>query len=107
MIIALCAIVLAVVLHVEAARTASRENYGRRLPTVYGPNPVRPARRARRAQGAAWLLSIFAALRIADAFWLTQPWVSIGVAVAILLLVNGLPCLLVTMVHNYRLPVQP
>lgn len=100
MLFAVGAIVLAVLLHVKAARTASRENYGRRLPTVHGPNPVRPTRRARRAQGAGWALSIIGAGWIADHFWISKPWLGTGIAVAILLVVNGLPGLIVTIMHN-------
>lgn len=103
---AFCAVVLALVLHTYAAYAVSRENHGHALPTVYGANPVRPSRRARRAQAAGWLLSIYAALQLSNAFWLTQPWVGIGAAVAVLLLVNGLPSFIVTSLHNGRAPAR-
>lgn len=106
MLLALCAVSLAVLFHVEAARIASRENYGRRLPTVYGSNPVRPARRARRAQTFGWILSLVGAIRVGNYFWLGEPWLGIGLAVAILLLVNGLPSLIVTVLHNSTLQSQ-
>lgn len=106
MSLALCAITFAVLLHVVAARIAARENYGRRLPIANGSYPVRPARRARRAQAAGWVLSIFGALRLGNHFWLTDPWWAIGLVVAVLLLVNGLPSLLVTALHNGTLRTQ-
>ncbi|MDV8022026.1 hypothetical protein [Rhodococcus sp. IEGM 1330] len=104
MSLAVCALTFAVLLHVVAARIAVRENYGRRLPTVNGSYPVRPARRA---QTAGWLLSIFGALQLGNYFWLTEPWLAIGLMVAVLLLVNGLPSLLVTALHNSKLHTQP
>lgn len=36
-------------------------------------------------------------------WWLTEPWLAIGVVVAVLVLVNGLPSLLVTVLHNGNL----
>lgn len=107
MSLAVCAITFAVLLHVVAARIAARENSGRTLPTVNGSYPVRPARRARRAQTAGWLLSIFGALQLGNQFWLTEPWLAVGVVVAVLVLVNGLPSLLVTVLHNGNLRSQP
>lgn len=106
MLLAVCLIALAVLFHIEASRIASRENYGHRLPTVYGTNPIRPARRARRAQAAGWILSIVGAFRVGDYFWLTNPWFGIAIAVAILLLVNGLPGLIVTVLHNGQIRTQ-
>ncbi|KQU61311.1 hypothetical protein ASG84_02010 [Rhodococcus sp. Leaf278] len=106
MSLALCAITFAVLLHVLAARIASRENYGRRLPIVNGSYPVRPAQRARRAQAAGWILSIVGALQLGNHFWLTEPWLAMGLMVAVLLLVNGLPSLLVTVLHNGSLRTQ-
>lgn len=106
MLLAMCLILLAVLLHLTAARIAARENFGRRLPAVYGSNPVRPAQRARRAQTAGWLLSIIGAFRVGDHFWLTTPWVALSMAVTILVLVNGLPGLIVAAIHNGRLRIQ-
>ncbi len=103
MSLASCAITFSVLLHVVAARIASRENYGRKLPTVNGSYPVRPAQRARRAQAAGWILSIVGALQLGNHFWLTEPWLAIGVVVAVLVLVNGLPSLLVTALHDGNL----
>ena len=107
MVLALCAITFAVLLHVVAARIAARENYGRALPTVNGSYPVRPAQRARRAQTAGWLLSIFGALQLGNHFWLTEPWLAVGLVIAVLVLINGLPSLLVTLLHNGSLRTQP
>ncbi|MEK8070443.1 hypothetical protein [Rhodococcoides navarretei] len=107
MVLALCAITFAVLLQVVAARIAARENYGRRLPTVNGSYPVRPARRVRGAQTAGWLLSIYGVLQLGNYFWLSEPWLAIGLMVAVLLLVNGLPSLLVTVLHNGNLSTQP
>ncbi|MDI9897995.1 hypothetical protein QM797_25010 [Rhodococcus sp. IEGM 1381] len=72
-----------------------------------GSYPVRPARRARRAQAAGWILSIFGALQLGNHFWLTEPWLAMGLVVAVLLLVNGLPSLLGTALHNGNLRIQP
>lgn len=107
MSLALCAITFAVLFHVVAARIASRENYGRRLPTVNGSYPVRPVQRARRTQAAGWILSICGAIQLGNHFWLTEPWLAMGLVVAVLLLVNGLPSLLVTVLHNGNLRTQP
>ncbi len=106
MLLPLCVITFAVLLHVVAARIASRENYGRRLPTLNGSYPVRPALRVRRAQTAGWILSIVGALQLGNHFWLTEPWLAIGIVVAVLLLVNGLPSLLVTALHNGTVRTQ-
>ncbi|CCQ15379.1 putative uncharacterized protein [Rhodococcus sp. AW25M09] len=106
MVLAVCVIALAVLLHVVAARIASRENYGRRLPTVNGSYPVRPVQRARSAQSAGWMLSIVGALQLGNHFWLTEPWLAMGVVVAVLLLVNGLPSVLVTALHNSNLRTE-
>ncbi|MDZ7929055.1 MAG: hypothetical protein U5N21_02860 [Rhodococcus sp. (in: high G+C Gram-positive bacteria)] len=107
MVLALYVLTFAVLFHVVAARIAARENYGRTLPIVNGSYPVRPARRVRRAQTAGWLLSIFGALQLGNYFWLTEPWLAIGLMVAVLLLVNGLPSLLVTALNNGNLRTQP
>ncbi|OZC66349.1 hypothetical protein CH306_14805 [Rhodococcus sp. 15-725-2-2b] len=107
MVLALCAMTFAVLLHVVAARIAARENYGRTLPTVNGSYPVRPAQRARRAQAAGWILSIVGALQLGNHFWLTEPWLAVGLVIAVLVLINGLPSLLVTLLHNGSLRTQP
>ncbi|OZC73017.1 hypothetical protein CH274_25835 [Rhodococcus sp. 06-418-5] len=107
MVLALCAITFAVLLHVVAARIAARENYGRALPTVNGSYPVRPAQRARRAHAAGWILSIVGALQLGIHFWLTEPWLAVGLVIAVLVLINGLPSLLVTLLHNGSLRTQP
>lgn len=107
MSLAVCAITFAVLLHVVAARIAARENYGARLPAVNGSYPIRPAQRARRAQTVGWILSLFGALQLGNHFWLTEPWLAISVVVAGLVLVNGLPSLLVTVLHNGNLRSQP
>ncbi|OZC97617.1 hypothetical protein CH275_26335 [Rhodococcus sp. 06-235-1A] len=107
MVLALCAITFAVLIHVVAARIAARENYGRRLPAVNGSYPVRPARWVRRAQSAGWISSIVGALQLGNHLWLTEPWLAMGLVVAVLLLVNGLPSLLVTALHNGNLRTQP
>lgn len=103
----LCALTFAVLFHVVAARIAARENYGRTLPTVNGSYPVRPAQRARRAQAAGWILSIVGALQLGNHFWLTEPWLAVGLVIAVLVLINGLPSLLVTLLHNGSLRTQP
>ncbi len=107
MSLALCAITIAVLLHVVAARIAVRENYGNRLPTVNGSYPGKSVQRARSAQAAGWMLSVVGALQLGHQFWLTEPWLALGVVVTVLVLVNGLPSLLVTMLHNGKLRSQP
>ena len=101
---AVLALLLALVFHTQAARSAARQNDGSILPHVTGPYRVRPAKRARQAQTAGWLLSIYAALRIADSFWLTQ--LSMGIAIAVIVVVNGAPSLFITIVHNRKLQPQ-
>lgn len=103
MLIATTAAVLAVVLHTAAALLAARENHGQTLPTVLGAYPVRPARPVRRAQSVGWILSLVAAVQFANTYWLSQPWLSITIAIGVLLLVNGAPSLIVSLAHNYRL----
>lgn len=53
------------------------------------------------------MLSIVGALQLGNHFWLTEPWLAICLMVAVLLLVNGLPSLLVTALHNGNLRTQP
>ncbi|MGB2948480.1 MAG: hypothetical protein WBB99_06060 [Rhodococcus sp. (in: high G+C Gram-positive bacteria)] len=106
MTFAVLALLVALVCHIQAARIASRQNDGSILPHVTGPYRVRPTKRARQAQTAGWLLSIYAALTIADSFWLTQPWLSMGIAIAVIVVVNGAPSLLITIVHNRKLQPQ-
>lgn len=103
MLIATTAAVLAVVLHTAAALLAARENYGRTLPTMSGSYPVRPARRVRRAQTVGWILSLVSAVQFGNIYWLSQPWLSVAIAIAVLLFVNGAPSLIVSLAHNYRL----
>ena len=106
MLAVVSAISLAVVLHVWAAVIAARENYGRALPPLHGAYPVRPARRVRRAHTMGWLLSIVGAFQVSDHFWLSEPLLGTGVAVAILVVVNGLPSVIVTVLHNYKLAAR-
>lgn len=51
--------------------------------------------------------NFFGALQLGNHFWLTEPWLAVGVVVAVLVLVNGLPSLLVTVLHNGNLRSQP
>lgn len=81
---AVLALLLALVFHTQAACSTARQNDGRNLPHVIGPYRVRPTKRARRAQTAGWLLSMYAALTIADSFWPTQPWLGMGIAIAVI-----------------------
>ncbi len=53
------------------------------------------------------MLSVVGALQLGHQFWLTEPWLALGVVVTVLVLVNGLPSLLVTMLHNGKLRSQP
>ncbi|WP_328812467.1 hypothetical protein [Rhodococcus sp. NBC_00297] len=107
MTVAVLVMVVALVLHCVAARTVSRENRDRLLPTTFGPYPVRPARKVRRLQTIGWLLSLWAALRIADVLWSTQPWLGMGLAVSAILVINGAPSLIVTLMHNRRIDPSP
>ncbi|QCQ91396.1 hypothetical protein [Rhodococcus sp. SGAir0479] len=98
------ATVLAGAFHLVGAVLCARVNTGRVMPMVRGVRPARPARRVRRFDTAGWTASVVGALAIGDALWDSRPGASIAVTVAILVLVNGLPGLIVATLHNRRQP---
>ncbi|WP_157226508.1 hypothetical protein [Gordonia soli] len=96
------ATILSVLLHTWGAIVAARQNFGYRLPAISGGYPVRPAQRVKRAQTAGWLLSIVGVLGIGGAVWDTAPWWGLATAAVLFLLVNVVPSLAVTALHNRR-----
>lgn len=102
MLFGVFAVLVAVVLHFAGAHLSAVDNEGQMLPTVWGKHPVRPSRRIRWLHGCGWLLSIGGALTISDLLWNSRPGISIVITVAIITLVNALPSLIVTLLHNRR-----
>ncbi|OXM19779.1 hypothetical protein EEB12_00105 [Rhodococcus sp. WS1] len=100
--IALGALILATAAHVYGARLAAHGNYGWRIPLAVGPSSSRAAHHVRRAQLAGWVLSLIGTFRVVGNYWETAPLLSAGIAVAVLGIVNGLPSLTVTLMHNRR-----
>ncbi|MDI9901144.1 hypothetical protein QM716_14900 [Rhodococcus sp. IEGM 1409] len=103
MLIGLGALMLAIAAHVYGARLAAHGNYGRRLPLAVGPFSTRAAQHVRRAQLAGWALSLIGTFRVVDNYWETAPLLSTGIAVAVLGAVNGMPSLIITVMHNQSL----
>lgn len=102
MILAMVAIALAVVLHVHAARLAASQGYGATLPRLSSTDRSQPALRVRRAQTMGWVLSLLGAYQVGNHFSSESWWLAVGLAVAILVLVNGLPSLVVTAAYRLR-----
>ena len=102
MLIAWGALALATGAHIYGARLATHGDYGRRLPLSVGPTSSRAAQHVRRAQLTGWVSSLIGASAIVDNYWETAPLLSAGIAVAVLGVVNGLPSLIVTLMHNRR-----
>ncbi|WP_458682728.1 hypothetical protein [Prescottella equi] len=94
MLVGVIATLLAVVLNTVGAALAARDSGGR--------SSTRPSWRARRFHGAAWLASVVGTLAIGSALWNSTPGVTIAVAVAVLVLANGLPVLAVTLADRRR-----
>ncbi|MDJ0396421.1 hypothetical protein QMK17_24250 [Rhodococcus sp. G-MC3] len=100
MILGIVFVVSAVLCHMVAARGVTHENDELPLPTVYSVNLVRPSRRTRRFQTAGWILSIMGALRVGESFWMLTPGWSAVTVIALLLLINAIPALVITLAHN-------
>ncbi|MBM4569212.1 hypothetical protein GS489_01495 [Rhodococcus hoagii] len=94
MLVGVIATLLAVVLNTVGAAMAVRDSRRQRS--------TQPSRRARRFHGAAWLASVVGALAVGSALWNSTPGVTIAVAVAVLVLANGLPILAVTLADRRR-----
>ncbi|WP_430332216.1 hypothetical protein [Rhodococcus sp. ACT016] len=104
MLIGICAALLGIVFHVAGSCRPVGDDRGRPLwLTVWTRDPVSPSQVARLLHTAGWLASIVGALAIPGALWNSRPGLSIAIAVTVLVLVNGLPTLLVTVVHDRRL----
>lgn len=67
-------------------------------------DPARPSRWDRRRQGAGWIASIVGALALGDVVWDARPGLSIVIVVAVIVLVNGLPSLIVAILHTRCAP---
>lgn len=104
MLIGVFATLLGVALHLAGAVASSRANTGEPMPMVWGQHPKRPSREIRRLHAAGWIASVLGALAIGDAMWDSKPGASIAIVVALLVLTNGLPSLIVTALHNRRVP---
>lgn len=103
MLIGLGVVAIAVILHVFAAYTAeARKSHDRNRSTHTGASIDHSEKWVRRAQTGGWLLSIVGVVRIADLYWDAEPWLSAGLAVVALGLVNGLPSLAVAVLYGNR-----
>lgn len=102
MLIGLCVALLGVAFNLAGASMTARHSAGNSMPAEWRRHAIRPSRRVRRLHTAGWIASIVGALAIGDALWNSRPGSSIAIVIAILVLVNGLPSLLVTMLHLRR-----
>lgn len=102
LVLGIVLVLLALAAHTIGSQLSSSDNEGQELPTVWGNHPVRPALRIRWLHNAGWLLSIVGALLIGDVLWNSHPGASIVIVVVVIVLVNALPSLIVTLLHNRR-----
>src|SRR6478609_4836894 len=96
-LIGTCAVLLGVAFHLLEAWFSARQDLGRPMSAADGRPPGRRSRWTRRLQTTGWVLSIIGALAFGDATR-ESPGVSAAV-VAVLVLVNGVPSLIVSLFH--------
>ncbi|QBJ98106.1 hypothetical protein ERC79_20790 [Rhodococcus sp. ABRD24] len=99
MLIGACAVLLGVAFHLLGAWVSARQNDRHSMSAASGRFAAWLSQWTRGLQTAGWILSIIGALAFGDAMS-TSPGVSIAVVVAVLALVNGLPSLIVTLLHR-------
>ncbi|WP_415976813.1 hypothetical protein [Rhodococcus sp. 077-4] len=75
---------------------------GRRMPSGSQRHTWDKSRRVRRIEFVAWLSAFFGAIAVANQLWMSNPWVTGAFVCAIMVLVNGLPAFLITLVHNRK-----
>lgn len=90
---AILAIVLSCGFHIAAAVLTARHDASRR-------EPAKPLRRVRRLRTAGWVLSLVGAMNLGGMYWQSQPWLATAIAIAVLLVTNGLPSLVVAAVYQ-------
>ncbi|RVW10576.1 hypothetical protein EGT67_05290 [Prescottella agglutinans] len=80
----------------------ARDDRDRALPVASARHPSKSPQVARRLHTAGWISSIVGALWIGDPLWVSSPGLSIAIVVTVLVAVNGLPSLLVTVLHGQK-----
>jgi hypothetical protein len=76
---------------------------GRRLPSGSRRHKWDKSTRVRRIETVAWLSAFFGAVTVANQLWMSNPWATgafVGVAMVI---TNGVPAFVITLVHNRKL----
>jgi len=102
MLIGVCALLIGGVFHTAGAYCLARDDRDRALPVASARHPTRSSQVARRLTTAGWIASIVGALWIGDPLWVSSPGLSIAIVVTVLVAVNGLPSLLVTVLHGRK-----
>ncbi|MDH6281152.1 hypothetical protein M2280_002372 [Prescottella agglutinans] len=95
MLIGVCAVLLGALFYTAGA-CRSRPSTAK----VRGRHPVGSSQVVRRLDAAGWIASIVGALAIGGPLWDSRPGLSIAIVVSVLVLVNGLPSLLATVLHG-------
>ncbi|OZC75884.1 hypothetical protein CH251_07840 [Rhodococcus sp. 06-462-5] len=73
---------------------------GRRMPSGLQRHKWDKSRRVRRIETVAWLSALFGAITVANELWMSNPWAT-GVFVGVVMvIVNGLPAFVITLLHN-------
>ena len=100
MLIGVCALLLGAVFHTAGPYRSVRDDSDHARPVVPGRHPVESSQVARRLHTVGWVESVVGALWIGGALWVSSPGLSIALVVTALVAVNGLPSLVVTMLHG-------
>lgn len=75
---------------------------GRRMPSVSQRHKWDKSRRVRRIEFVAWLSAFFGGITVANQLWMSNPWATGAFVGAIMVIVNGLPAFLITLLHNRK-----
>lgn len=102
MLIGVCALLLSAVFHTAGAYRSARDDRDRALPMVWGRYVVKSSQVVQRLHTVGWIESIVGALWISGSLWDSRPGLSIAIVVTVLVAVNGLPSLLVTVLHGRK-----
>lgn len=102
MLIGVCAVLLGVVFHTAGAYRSARDDRDGALPMVRGRRPVKSTQVVRHLHTAGWIASIVGALSISGPLRDSRPGLGIAIVVTVLVAVNGLPSLLVAVLHGRK-----
>ncbi|MGC0363529.1 hypothetical protein ABH922_001513 [Rhodococcus sp. 27YEA15] len=104
MLVGSALVIFALVCSSKAMYRVSVDNASSRLPWWYGEFDVPKTRQVRTGERLGWIFSLIGGVLSADTLWPERPLLAAGVLLAAVILVNAVPGLIITALHNHRHP---